>query len=117
VVNRGESGDVLATMVTAFWDKVREKLGSALWLEHHAPLGQGGKREMRPINAALWTSWPEYGMGLYPSAEGTDSPGTLKVQSFRGHRTERVWPVKLRRSQPWSWSGIYPEGTFTRERQ
>jgi hypothetical protein len=112
-VSRGETGDVLATMVTSFWDRVRERIGAALWLEHHAPLGQGFAREMRPINAALWTSWPEFGISLYPSDDMLDPDGTVVVSSFRGHREDRPWPLKLHRSRPWSWTGVYPAGTFT----
>jgi len=114
-LNRGESGEQLATPVTSFWDKVRGRLGSAVWLEHHAPFGAAGReREMRPMNSALWMSWPESGIGLYPLQGDAEPPGSLRVGTFRQHREDRVvWPAKLRRSSPWPWAGVYPEGTFT----
>jgi DnaB-like helicase N terminal domain/AAA domain len=111
-VDRGERAEQLYSSVTAFLDQVRERFGCALWLEAHAPLSQGGKRDMRPFGSGIWSRWPEFGLALTPSNDTADGPGALHVSSFRGHREDRVWPVKLRRSLPWPWTGIYPPGTF-----
>jgi RecA-family ATPase len=112
--DRGERAEQLYSSVTGFFDQVRERFGCAIWLETHAPLSQGGKRDMRPVGSGLWLRWPEYGMGLTESGRTTDPPGTLLVNNFRGHRdATRVWPEALFRAQPWSWAGKYPAGTFT----
>lgn len=109
-VDRGERGEQLHGSVTSFWDRVRERLGAALWLEHHPPLGTAGRREMRPVGTGLWLRWCEFGLGLTPSLE---YQGSLNVGTFRGHREEgRVWPYRLDRGHPWPWTAVYPEGTF-----
>jgi hypothetical protein len=112
-VDKGERAEQLYSSVTAFLDRVREKHGCALWLEAHAPLSQGGKRDMRPFGSGIWSRWPEFGLALTASADAIDGAGGLRVSTFRGHREDRVWPVKLRRSQPWPWTGVYPTGTFS----
>jgi replicative DNA helicase len=109
-VDRGERGEQLHGSVTTFWDGVRERLGAALWLEHHAPLGQGTRRDMRPVGTALWLRWCEFGLALTPNL---DRRGSLNVGTFRGHREEgRMWPYRLDRGEPWPWSAVYPNGTF-----
>jgi replicative DNA helicase len=115
LIDRGERGEQLYSTVTGFLDRVRERHGCALWLEHHAPLQQGARRELRPIGSALWTRWPEYGIGLRPSIDATDPKGTLLVEQFRGAREgeRKVWPEKLYYDSPWPWKGRYAAGTFT----
>jgi hypothetical protein len=111
-VDRGERAEQLYSSVTAFWDRVREHHGCALWLEAHAPLGQGGTRDMRPFGSGIWSRWPEFGLSFVWSRDEGDPRGTVNVGTFRGHREDRVWPVKLRPASPWPWSGVYPAGTF-----
>lgn len=104
---KGESGEELATITTQFLDRVRERHGSALWLEAHAPLGHGDKRDLRPMNSARWMQWPEFGVTLKLSEDQLDQPGTAIVGQFRFNRGNRTWPAKLRRATPWPWVGAY----------
>lgn len=106
-VDRGERAEQLHSSVTTFWDRVRERTGAAIWLEAHAPMSQGGRRDLRPVGSGIYLRWPEFGISLTPSKEEGDDAGTLLLSGFRGHREDRVWPVKIVRSQPWSWHGVY----------
>lgn len=108
-LNKGESGEELATIATQFWDRVRERHGSALWLEAHAPMGKGESRDLRPMNSARWMQWPEFGFSLRLSKDQLDPPGTVMTGQFRLNREDRAWPYKLRRSRPWSWEGVYAD--------
>ena len=49
-------------------------------LEHHAPKGDGGSREMSPFGSQRWLAWPEIGIGLY-TEKGSNG---LLVKRFRG---------------------------------
>lgn len=106
-VDRGERAEQLYSTVTAFWDRVRDRHGSALWLEHHAPMGPAGSRELRPVGSGIWMRWPEYGVSLAPSKQVA---GALDVGTFRGHREERVWPTQLQRGRSWPWEARYEHG-------
>jgi DnaB-like helicase N terminal domain/AAA domain len=102
--------------VAAFWDKIREYTGIALWLEAHAPYGGPGKREMRPEGSNLWAKWPEFRISLNwaTKAHGGDRGG-LDVSQFGGHREEgRPWPSWLTRNAGpgWPWQANYDEHVF-----
>jgi replicative DNA helicase len=100
--------------LAAFFDKLRERHGCAIWLEAHAPYGGngGGKREYRPEGSNLWAKWPEFGLSLNWATKAHDGAnGGLDVDHFRGHRDEgRPWPVWLERnhnSAGWPWTAHY----------
>lgn len=96
--------------LTAFIDRLRERYGCAVWLEHHAPIGPGDRRrEMRPEGSAVWLRWPEFGISLYKASKAHGGDTALEVSQFRGHREEgRRWPLWLTRSSVgWPWEANY----------
>jgi hypothetical protein len=114
VRDRGERAEQLHGAAAGFLDQLRERFGVALWIEAHAPLAQNGVRDMRPLGSSIWQRWPEFGVSLRKSPDGS---GALLVGKFRGDRDERQWPQKLERSSwggscPWPWEARYPPGTF-----
>lgn len=117
-VDGGERAEQLHAAVAAFWDRMRDRYGVALWLEAHAPMAQAGTpRDLRPLGSGVWQRWPEFGISLRANP---DNRAELKLGRFRGDRDERQWPDKLVRpawSEPWKWpwQAVYPPGTFTRE--
>jgi replicative DNA helicase len=103
--------------VARWWDRMQERLGFALALEHHPPLKQGPqkKREIRPSGSAVWEQWPEFGFVLEPA--GTSLPaGAMLLSRHRGDREAgRDWPVRIERrtlmqGEGWPWIGIYEPG-------
>jgi replicative DNA helicase len=108
-------------LLAAFWDRMREDYGVALWLEEHAPYGAGGgKREMRPEGTNLWAKWCEFGVSLnYAIKKHDGDHGALDWTWFKGQRDEeRRWPNWITRSRPlgttWPWVANYdhrPEWT------
>jgi hypothetical protein len=106
----GEREENAAREVALFFDKLRERYGFALWLEHHAPLEQNGDRPMRPIGTSLWQRWPEFGIGLRKQKDKTGEP--LKLDHWRGQRDEREWPSELARGSTngWAWSAAWEKG-------
>lgn len=114
-VDGGERAEQLHSGVAAFWDRVRDRHGCALWLEAHAPMGQSGApRDMRPLGSGIWQRWPEFGISL---RRDPDNRAALKLSRFRGDRDERQWPERLERpawDEPWRWpwKAVYPPGTF-----
>lgn len=114
-VDGGERAEQLHSAVAAFWDRMRDKHGVALWLEAHAPMAQAGtQRDLRPLGSGIWQRWPEFGISLRPDPEDRRH---LKIGRFRGDRDERQWPARLVRpawGEPWRWpwKAEYPKGTF-----
>lgn len=96
----------VASEVAASFDELRTRHGFALVLEHHAPLKQGGVRELRPFGTLLWSQWPEVGLTLAPTDE---TMRTLAVGFYRGSRDERHWPVSLTRGTQWPWDATYAD--------
>lgn len=97
--------------VAAVFDGLRTRYGFGLVLEAHAPMRQGGVRDLRPFGTLLWQQWPEVGIKLIPEGEeGTPDFGrVLKVGTWRGSRDERPWPSELHRSvgSGWPWEALY----------
>jgi hypothetical protein len=92
-------------------DDMREKYGAAFWIEHHAPLGQNGQRELRPFGSALWMRWPEFGLVLRKNEDPKIGARILHVDAngFRQQRDERTWPIAFRYDQRWPWRPIWEE--------
>jgi len=103
----GDKGEQVALETTSALDDVRARFGCALWLEHHAPMAQGGHRELRPIESGVWSRWPEFGIALRKDGE---SGRRLKVERFRGDRDERCWPDYLERGQNWPFEAVWQDG-------
>lgn len=98
---KGESHEQAAGEVQATFDDLRTRFGFGLLLEHHAPHGSGGVRDLRPEGSSLWLRWPEIGLKLLPS-DPSDRKH-VKVGRFRYDRVENQWPDALRwgRGMPW----------------
>lgn len=104
-----KTSTALITEVTMYFDYLRARYGCALWLEHHAPLGNSlAGRQIRPADSAVWMRWPEFGFGL--SLDPTAHPREYLWDHWRGQRDSRVWPARLRRGSLYpfevvEWSG------------
>ena len=91
------TSEAIAVEVAKYLDYVRETYGVALWLEHHAPLGESmNNRQLRPFGSAVWSRWPEFGLALTPDITA-GMAYTYDVKHFRGARDERQWPTKMKR--------------------
>ena len=92
--NRSSEATVIE--VATYLDRIRELYGVALWLEHHAPLGNSlSGRDLRPMGSAVWMRWPEFGYALSP--DPTAPRPEYEVKQWRGPRDDRAWPARLRR--------------------
>lgn len=103
-VEARESDEQAASEVMAVFDDLRTRYGFALLLEHHAPKGSGGTRDLMPYGSSLWLRWPEIGLKLEATEEGND---LMTVGRWRGDRLENEWPDLLERSRPWPWKGVW----------
>ena len=91
-----KTSTALITEVTMYFDYLRARYGCALWLEHHAPLGNSiSGRQIRPADSAVWMRWPEFGFGL--AIDPTAHPREYVWEHWRGQRDNRIWPARLRR--------------------
>lgn len=93
-------------------DDLRIRHGFALVIEHHAPKGQSGVRDMVPFGSQRWQSWPELGIGLVAEGEY----GDVKLTRFRGDRLPSQWPMLLERGGKgnFPWRGVWPPGVDIR---
>jgi len=90
------TSEALAIEVARYLDQIRDVYGCALWLEHHAPLGSVGSRDLRPFGSPVWSRWPEFGLALQPDPTATEG-FVYEVRHFRGARDIREWPTKMKR--------------------
>lgn len=93
-----KTAEAVAVGVARYLDYLRTTYNCALWLEHHAPLGGSGGRELRPFGSAVWSRWPEFGLTLEPDLTA-DVAFTYKVGNFRGDRDVRHRPTKIKRGK------------------
>jgi len=94
-----KTSEAVAIDVVKYLDRIRTVYGVALWLEHHAPLGQSmGSRELRPFGSAVWSRWPEFGLALQPDPTAHASY-VYDVNHFRGARDVRAWPLQMTRGK------------------
>lgn len=94
-----------ARKVVKALDEARVLCDCAVIVEHHAPHGQAGSRQVRPFGSSLLLRWPEMGMGIVPNSEEWPCKNVL-VQPWRGNRDERHWPRAMRWSgddNDWPW--------------
>lgn len=95
----GRTSEAVAVEVARYLDHVRDTYKCALWLEHHAPLGDSmTNRQMRPFGSAVWSRWPEFGLALVPDLT-SGVQYVYDVRHFRGARDERPFPTKIRRGK------------------
>lgn len=95
-----------ARTVTRVLDRCRAAANCALILEAHAGHGTGGdgQRNVRPAGTSLWLRWPEFGYGLRAAAEYTPQHRVVDFVPWRGDRSERDWPKRLRSGGTWPWA-------------
>ena len=105
----GESHEEATSPLHQILDELRIRYSFALMIEHHAPQGHGGSRELRPYGSQLWMAWPEMGRTMRQDGD----PWNFKLGYFRGDRLRNDWPTELHRSDrlppptaaPWPWFG------------
>lgn len=100
-VKARESDEQAAAEVQTVLDDLRVRYGFALLMEHHAPKGQGGTRDLIPFGSSLWLRWPELGLKLVPS----DVRGTLNLERWRVDRMTNAWPNRIAQGTTWPWIG------------
>lgn len=106
---QSESHEEATDPVLRVLDDLRIRHGFGLLIEHHAPQGSGGSRDLRPYGSQRWLAWPEMGLTMKPDGE----PGRYTVGRFRGDRLKSDWPDELHRSDrrprsmivSWPWEG------------
>ena len=98
-----ESYEDATEPVLRILDDLRTRHGFALLMEHHAPQGSQGIRDIRPFGSQRWMAWPELGIGLRPNQ---DKSG-LTLMRWRGDRLRNLWPDEIRRDSVWPWVGYW----------
>lgn len=94
-----KTAEATAIEVAMILDEIRTSHGCALWLEHHAPLGNSlSARDLRPMGSAVWMRWPEFGYALAPDPTAVGTDPIYDVKQWRGPRDIRKWPTKMKRS-------------------
>ena len=94
----GRTAESVSLEIAKFLDYIRCTYNCALWIEHHAPLGSGGQRDLRPFGSAVWSRWSEFGLALSP--DPTD-PDLISFNHYRGQREAREWPTLCKRGESW----------------
>ena len=94
----GQTAEAICTQLVRFFDYLRIKYDCSLWMEHHAPLGSAGNRELRPFGSAVWSRWSEFGLAIQP--DPTD-PELIQFNHYRGQREVREWPLICKRGATW----------------
>ena len=93
----GRTSESIVVEVAKYFDYLRTVYNTALWFEHHAPLGSTmATRDLRPFGSAVWSRWPEFGLAMTPVPTG--EPYVYEIRHFRGARDERAWPSLIKRS-------------------
>lgn len=107
---RHESDEEAAVGVQMILDDLRTRHNFALMLEHHAPKGSGGAREMVPFGSSAWLRWPEYGIAMVRK----NLPGEareIEIGRWRDDRVPATWPTDLRPGEaPFLWTTIWETG-------
>ena len=94
-----KTAEATAIEVAMILDEIRTSHNCALWLEHHAPLGNSlNARDLRPMGSAVWMRWPEFGYALAPDPTAVGPDPIYDVKQWRGPRDIRKWPTKMKRS-------------------
>lgn len=83
-----------AREVVEVLDRLRGTYNCAIGMEAHPP---NGAESFRPHGSALWTWWPEFGLGLKPDPDPEVGPSVVELVPWRVGRDERDWPKRLRR--------------------
>jgi len=101
-----KTSEAVVIEVVKYLDTLRTVYNCALWLEHHAPLGETlTNRVLRPFGSAVWSRWPEFGISLQPDPTSMGEY-VYDVKHFRGERDERHWPTKMKRGKRWPFEAL-----------
>jgi hypothetical protein len=98
LMNDNPNDESTARACTVALDLIRTHGRCALLLEAHAGHGNNAMtdRPVRPTGSSLWLRWPEFGYGLRKAkTDDADEFRRVELQSWRGARGERDWPVDL----------------------
>jgi hypothetical protein len=103
---KNETDEQAAENCQQILDDLRTRHRFALFMEHHAPKGQQGMRDMTPYGSSYWLRWPELGFGLKPDGQ------KLVLTRWRGDRLPSSWPEHIERDpeKRWPWLGVWPHG-------
>ncbi|QWS68163.1 DnaB-like dsDNA helicase [Gordonia phage VanLee] len=99
-------------------DRLRVKYHFAFICEAHVNHGSPGQnRALRPTGSSVFLRWPEFGIGLRPTAEaeGQEHPDRVNVVHWRGGRDERFWPRTLQHAVAMPW-GVADEKYYADHR-
>lgn len=99
-----ESHEEATDPVLRILDDLRTRHGFALLMEHHAPQGHGGGRDLRPYGSQRWLAWPEIGIGMTPASQTST---TYKLSRWRGDRLKCDWPTEISHGQVWPFEGTW----------
>lgn len=107
--NHSKDSETAAYPAAAAIDQIRIRRDCAFLIEAHAPHGASGDRaDFRPLGSTLWLRWPEFGLGMKPTADGT-----TKLVRWRGMRDrQRGWPETLTEGTIWPWQPLHTHGTI-----
>jgi hypothetical protein len=89
-------------------DRLREEFHCAIWMEHHAPWGEKGMREIRAIGSSRWARWLDYTVNLQPVGE----PPFKRLLWRAVKRDERkISPYAIQRGTPGqpSWVPVWED--------
>lgn len=111
---RGADHEQVALEFTEYIDSLRKRYGIAVMIEHHAPKGSNGQRDMTPGGSGVFLGWPEFGLTLEPigniAKDATEY--TLEVGRFRPDREIADWPDTIQRTSDsrLAWVPRWPKG-------
>lgn len=96
-------------------DDFRRRFGFSLMLEHHAPKGGPGYRDLNPFGSSALLRWPEFGLTLEPVGNPLphETRMVCEVNRFRKDRLPCDWPTTIERGalgQRAAWRGTWPMG-------
>ena len=107
------SEDRRAAIVQKVFNQIRQRWGSAVLLEHHAPTGDTKKtREVRAKGGQVWPAWVNMTVGLHAVDEGE----SFEVKYPHPPRGKFRWPRRFDRGrQPheWPWTPVLSQADAT----
>lgn len=92
--SRHTSEDARAAALQRIFDDIRRRYGCALILEHHAPTGRDGQREIRSKGGQKWDAWVNATIALYARNGGQ----AVSVKYVHPPRGNIRWPKGFERS-------------------
>ncbi|MFM2124100.1 MAG: hypothetical protein RL328_551 [Acidobacteriota bacterium] len=107
--SHSKDSETAAFPAAAAIDQIRIRRDCAFLIEAHAPHGASGDRaDYRPLGSTLWLRWPEFGLGMKPTADGN-----VKLVRWRGMRDrQRQWPEVLAEGTVWPWQPLHTHGVL-----